>query len=409
MATQLHGASRFLGRADRNAVERRLLRYVGAHSVNPAIDGGPGEAELAGILAADLRAEGFEPVREAVHPGGRDNISATLSGRAGAPVVMFQAHLDTVGLSGKAGTEALSSGGRVYGRGACDTKGSLAAMVEALFLLRGVDPDERATVMLAGGIDEEVSGTGAPALAAAHPEIDMAVVGEPTGLEIAAAHKGVLFFEIAAAGVPAHSSKPHLGRNAIYAMARVLDALETRYLPKLDPVGHPLVGPATLSVTTIAGGTALNVVPAECVISLDRRVIPGEDHAGLLDEFDELLDGLEGVSLQRRQPLMAAAPLDTPPDSPVVQALSRARESVIGGGPATPIGVTYGTDASAFGPAGISCVVFGPGSIDQAHSDEEWVGIEETALAAEILAQTALELAAGPPPASPAPQSSGTS
>ena len=384
--------SSFTNRADRNRVERLLLRYVGVHSVNPTIDGGPGEAALADLLYSDLQAEGFDPVREVVEPGGRDNIVATLPGGAGAPVVMFQAHLDTVGLSGKATAAPISSNGNVYGRGACDTKGSLVAMVESLRLLRDLDPSERATVVLVGGIDEEVSGAGAQALVKAHPEIEMAVVGEPTGLEIATAHKGVIRFEIATVGVPAHSSKPHLGRNAIHAMSRVLDAVEAQYIPALDPDGHPLVGPATLTVTTIRGGTGMNVVPAECVIVLDRRVIPGEDSDQVLAGIDALLGGLDGLSLERREPLLVTSPLDTPIDSPVVQSLIGAREAVLGDR-AEPIGVTYGTDASCFGPAGISCAVFGPGSIDQAHSDEEWVGIEDTARAAEIMAQTAVELA----------------
>ena len=136
----------------------------------------------------------------------------------------------------------------------------------------------------------------------------------------------------------------------------------------------------------------MNVVPAECVIGLDRRVIPGEDNDELLAEFDELLDRTVGLHVERREPFLMTAALDTPIDSPVVEALTDARESVLGDR-AEPIGVTYGTDASCFGPAGISCVVFGPGSIDQAHSDEEWVGIEETARAAEVLAQTAVNLA----------------
>ena len=128
------------------------------------------------------------------------------------------------------------------------------------------------------------------------------------------------------------------------------------------------------------------------MIGLDRRVIPGEDPNDLLAEFDQLLGRLDGVHVERRDPFLITAALDTPAGSPVVQALMRGREEVIGE-PADPIGVTYGTDASCFGPAGISCVIFGPGSIDQAHSDEEWVGIEETAQAAEVLAQTALDLA----------------
>ena len=198
-------------------------------------------------------------------------------------------------------------------------------------------------------------------------------------------------FEIATTGTPAHSSKPHLGRNAIYAMGRVLDAIQTDYLASLDPAGHPLAGPATLAVTTIRGGTGFNVVPAECVIGLDRRVIPGENHEELLEEFDGLLAGLD-VTMERRDPFLITAPLDTPLTDPVVQALKQAREEATGR-EAEPIGVTFGTDASALAPVGISCEVFGPGSIDQAHSDEEWVGIEETATAAEILAQTALNLA----------------
>lgn len=383
--------SEFQGQADRARVERLLVRYVSVHSVNPAIDGGAGEADLASLLFSDLRGWGFNPVREPVHPGGRDNVIATLPGRDGAPVVMFHAHLDTVGLSGKATADALSSGGYVYGRGSCDTKGSLVAMIESLRLLGAVDAAERATVMLVGGIDEEVGGTGAQELAAAHPEIDMAVIGEPTSLEIATAHKGVVRFEIATTGTPAHSSKPHLGRNAIYAMGRVLDAIQSDYLASLDPVGHPLAGPATLAVTTIRGGTGFNVVPAECVIGIDRRVIPGENHEELLEEFDSLLADLD-VTMERRDPFLITAPLDTPLTDPVVQALKQAREEATGR-EAEPVGVTFGTDASALAPVGISCVVFGPGSIDQAHSDEEWVGIEETAVAAEILAQTALNLA----------------
>ena len=383
--------SRFLGRADRDRVERLLLRYVGTRSVNPTYDGGLGEAGLVDLLVADLRAAGYRPVREPVHAGGRDNVVVTLPGREGAPVVMFHAHLDTVGLSGKATAASLSSGGNVYGRGACDTKGSLVAMIESLRLLEEVDPQGRANVVLVGGIDEEAGGTGAEALAAAHPEIEMAVVGEPTALEVATAHKGVVRFEIATAGIPAHSSKPHLGRNAIHAMSRVLNALEDEYIPAIDPEGHPLAGPATLTVATIEGGSGINVVPAECVIGLDRRVIPGEDPDDVLAGFDDLLARLDGLRAERRDPFMITSALDTPPASPVVQALIGARELVTGRR-VEPIGVTYGTDASAFVPAGIICVVFGPGSIDQAHSDDEWVGIEETAIAAEILAQTALQL-----------------
>lgn len=387
-------SSRFTDIVDRDRIEQRLLRYVGIHSVNPALDGGPGEASLATAVHEDLAAMGFAPERQVVHPGGRDNIVLSVPGRPGSPTVMFQAHMDTVGLSGTATADPHVADGNVYGRGACDTKGSLVAMVEALALLKDVDPTDRANLVFCGGIDEEVTGDGARELVAANSGIDMAVVGEPTGLEMATAHKGVLRFEIRTIGMPAHSSKPHLGVNAIYAMAKVVDALVHDYIPRLSSISHALAGSPTLNVSTIRGGTADNVVPAECVISIDRRVVPGEDHEALLREFDELLDGLRrgGIDIERSEPSLATAPLDTRADHPVVVALGEARRDVLGAY-GDPIGVTYGTDGSFFGPAGIPCVVFGPGSIDQAHSDEEWVGIDETARAAEILAQTALNLA----------------
>ena len=387
-------ASPFTGSVERKAVESKLLRYVAIHSVNPALDDGRGEAELATAVYSDLEAMGLAPVRQPVASGGRDNVVARLEGRPGSPLVMFQAHMDTVGLSGKATAEATSTNGFVYGRGACDTKGSLVAMIESLRLLLDVDQAERATIFFCGGIDEEVLGTGAQQLVGGYGDIDMAVVGEPTSLEMATAHKGVLRFTISTIGVPAHSSKPHLGVNAIHHMARVLDMIENEYIPGLDGVGHPLVGGPTVNVSTILGGTAENIVPAECTVAIDRRVNPGEDHVTLMAGFDDLLDELrrDGLSVERSEPHLATAPLDTSPDHPVVIALGRAREAVVGDY-GEPIGVTYGTDSSFFGPAGIPCVVFGPGSIDQAHSDEEWVGIDETAVAAEILAQVALNLA----------------
>ena len=377
-----------------NQILATLQDVVAIDSVNPSLPGGQqGESGMAEYLTAFFGALDIPCELHEALPG-RHNFIATFEGENTEKVLLFECHMDTA--SAQVMTmppfEPHIRDGLLYGRGACDTKGSLVAMVESLRLLEGIPRSERATVVMVGGIDEEAGGTGAQALVEAHPEIEIAVVGEPTGLEVATAHKGVVRFEIATIGMPAHSSKPHLGHNAIHAMSRVLDSLETEYIPALDPDGHHLVGPATRTVTTIEGGAGINVVPAECVIGLDRRVIPGEDHDDLLAGFDELLGRLEGVQVERRNPFMITSALDTPLDAPVVQALLGAREQVTGRR-AQPIGVTYGTDASCFDPAGISCVIFGPGSIDQAHSDEEWVGIEETARAAEILAQTAMDLA----------------
>lgn len=386
--------STFRGAADRTRIRSLLEQFVSIHSVNPALDGGPGESELATALFDHLEAAGMAPRRQVVESGGRDNILVSLEGAPDAPLVMWEAHLDTVTPSGKAWPKAVVEGTRVHGRGACDTKGSLVAMVEALHMVRDLDPGRRTPILFAGAIDEEVSGGGATVISEAGLGIDMAIVGEPTGLELATAHKGVLRFDVETVGSPSHSSKPHLGVNAIYHMSRVLDALENRYIPTLAGISHPLVGNPTICASMIRGGTALNIVPAQCVISLDRRVNPGEDSGEILAEIDELLETLagDGIEARRRWTGLDMGPLDTPADHPLVKALQDARQTILGK-PGKPIGVPYGTDASWYAPAGIPCVIFGPGSIDQAHSDEEWVEIEDTALAAEIIAETALILA----------------
>lgn len=382
-----------LGSVSRKEVEDRLLRFVNVHSVNPGIDGGSGEVELANELESDLRELGIEADRQPVAENGRDNIIGWLFGAEGSPVVMFEAHLDTVGLSGAATTDARTDGLRVFGRGACDTKGSLVAMLEAVKLLSAVDADQRPTIAMVGTIDEEYAGTGAQTLIERAEDFDMAVVGEPTGLHVATAHKGVLRFEIATRGVPAHSSKPHLGRNAIIDMASVLQRLEDVCVPELRRVEHPLVGSPTLNVSTIRGGTAQNVVPAECVISIDRRVNPGEDHDTVLEDIDAVLESLRegGVDVVTSAPTLVTAALDTPSDHPLVVALGAGRAAVLGHA-GEPMGMTFGTDASFFGPAGIPSVIFGPGNIDQAHSDDEWVEIDEVAQGAEILARAMLAL-----------------
>ncbi len=380
-------------RADRSRVEALLLRYVGIPSVNPALDGGAGEGPLGRALEHDLEALGLAVTRQPVYAPDRDNIIARLPGAVGSRELLFEAHLDTVGFSGKAEANPTVAGGDIHGRGACDTKGSLVAMVEAMRLLTLMPANGRCSVTIAGTIDEEVAGTGAERLVAATPIHHLAIVGEPTSLELAVAHKGVLRFEIVAQGSPAHSSKPHLGVNAIEAMASVISVIRDVYAPSLGKVVHPLVGSPTISISTIRGGTGENVVPGECVVSVDRRVVPGETHSAILDDIDDVLATIlvPGATIQRREPHLATAPLDTSPDHELVAALQRARATVIGD-PGRPVGMTFGTDGSIYGPAGIPCVVFGPGSIDQAHSDDEWVGIEETALAAEILVSAATNL-----------------
>ncbi len=235
--------------------------------------GGPGEAELGAMVAQHLATLGLVPIHQKVDAA-RGNVVAVLEGSAG-PVLAFEAHMDTVPTSGSAQARAVRRDGRVYGRGACDTKGSLVAMLEALRLLQAVPADARCTVVFAATLDEEAGVTGIRHFLNDSHGISLAVVGEPTGLANAIAHKGLVRFRIRTKGSPAHASRPELGVNAVYAMAPVLEALQRDVLPRLATVEHPLLGHPTMAVTSITGGVAENVVPAECTIGIDRRLNPG--------------------------------------------------------------------------------------------------------------------------------------
>ncbi len=376
--------------ADRRAVERLLVELVEIPSVNPGLDGGPGEVALGDAVAAVLTSLGLTPIRQPVTDG-RFNVVARVEGVRGSPIVAFEAHMDTVAFSGDAQARAVRRNGRIHARGACDTKGALVAMLEALRLL---EHRPHITILFAATIDEEFGTLGVKQFVRDNPEIDLAVVGEPTRLQTAIAHKGLLRFRIRTEGVPAHGSRPELGVNAIYGMGRVLDAVQRDVIPELRQVMHPLLGAPSLAVTTIHGGSAENVIPAACTIGLDRRVNPGEDMAAWLRRVDQVLEGLrdQQIKVVREEPWFRIAPLDTPPDHRLPRAMQEARRLVLAIDD-PPVGVTYGSDASDFVQVGVPTVVFGPGDIEQAHGNDEWVEIEDVARAAEILAELAVLLA----------------
>jgi len=350
--------------------------------------GGPGEAELGAMVAQHLATLGLVPIHQKVDAA-RGNVVAVLEGNAG-PVLAFEAHMDTVPTSGSAQARAVLRDGRVYGRGACDTKGSLVAMLEALRLLQAVPADARCTVVFAATLDEEAGVTGIRHFLNDSHGISLAVVGEPTGLANAIAHKGLVRFRIRTKGSPAHASRPELGVNAVYAMAPVLEALQRDVLPRLAIVEHPLLGHPTMAVTSITGGVAENVVPAECTIGIDRRLNPGEDVTTALSEIDAALDGPRGlgVNVVRDEPWFILPPLNTEQDHPLVIAMAKARRRVLAAADGV-IGMPYGSNASWLSAAGVPAVVFGPGSIDNAHSDDEWVEIGDVVRAAQVLAELA--------------------
>lgn len=373
---------------EQDAIEL-LTDLVSTPSVSPEIPGGTGEAAVAAKVAAYAEACGADVIFQEALPG-RANVVGTLEGDAGAPVLMLEAHMDTVALGAMTrGHEPwLDDAGLLHGRGSCDTKGSLAAMM--LTLRRASRESVRpCTLVLAATVDEETGSTGADTLAASSVTADGAIVGEPTSLEIVRAHRGGRFWQITTSGRSAHSSRPDLGVNAIYHMSDVIQVLREEFTRRLAGRWHPLCGDSTFSAGTIRAGTSFNVVPDHCKLVFDRRFLPDERLEDVDAELAEVLDiarrRFPGLQVQA-EPEVVAGSLDTPEDAGVVRALMAACEAETGR--AVIAGAPYGSDAASLAAVGIPSVLCGPGDIAVAHSEDEWVPIAEVVQASEVYYST---------------------
>jgi len=371
--------------ASQSTSVRLLQDLIALPSVNPAFFSDPnlhGEHRVAEFLASAARRHGLEVESQPVVPG-RSNLLVRLTPRG--PVrhrVLLAPHLDTVGDPAYAlQLKPVVRDGRVYGRGACDTKGSVCAYFQSLLNVTAAGPRPAHTeILFVGLIDEENMQLGSRHFASHGPKSDFAIVGEPTGLEIVTAHKGDVWLRLRTIGRPAHGATPHRGRNAVTAMSRIVLALETEYASELAArPAHPRLGRPTINVGRIDGGRQPNIVPAECIIDIDRRTLPGETEAGVRREIRALLQrqGLKAsFDTLRTSP---CEPLETNPDLPLVQALTRAA------GRRITRGVHYFTDAAPLAAGGIPSVVFGPGDIAQAHTEREWLAIYQLEKSIHIL------------------------
>jgi acetylornithine deacetylase len=342
-------------------------------------------------------------VRQTVEPK-RDNIVARFDGdRApgdGGKVILLEAHQDTVPVDGMTipPWQPTVRDGRIYGRGSCDIKGGMTAMLGALVRLVEEKPGKRPTVIMACTVNEEHGYSGAQALtrlwtSAGQDSIiprtpDAAIIAEPTNLDVVVAHKGAVRWRCHTHGRAAHSSQPQLGDNAIYKMARVLTALENyaRDVPA-SAAAHPLCGRPSLSVGVISGGLSVNTVPARATIEIDRRIIPGEDgETAYRQVVDYVTHRTElGASLEHERPYLEGRSLSDGPNKVLAGQLVDAARRVRG--QAAEIGVPFGTDAATIAGAGVPSVVFGPGSIAQAHTADEWLSLDELTAASEALYQ----------------------
>ena len=353
--------------------ERLLRELIALPSVNPAFLPGPdwraGEQRVADFLAATAARAGLDVEFQAVSRR-RSNVLARLSPRGKARQrILLAPHLDTV-IGADEQFTPCKRNGCLFGRGACDTKGSIAAMFMAMCeLAQSRQRPAETEVVFAGLVDEEHHQAGSRALVASGLRADLAIVGEPTRLRAVTAHKGTLWMKLETRGKSAHGSWPELGRNAVHAMARVVEVLQTTYAAQLRRRRHPLVGRATVNVGAIHGGTQPNIVPDHCSILVDRRTLPGETEAGVRREIMRALrrKNLAAAFAHDRPP--PCLPLETDPDIPLV---ARFLGSL---GQRKPAGVPYFCDASVLAHGGIPSVVFGPGDIAQAHTANEWISL----------------------------------
>jgi acetylornithine deacetylase/succinyl-diaminopimelate desuccinylase-like protein len=365
--------------------EKLLREIIALPSVNPAFlpagDPHAGERRVAEYLAAVAAGAGLEVDFQKVLPG-RSNLLVRLSpSRPPRRRILLAPHLDTVNASEEQ-FQPVRQAGRLFGRGACDTKGSVAAMLSALIeVAAGGDRPSGTEIVFAGLVDEENLQAGSRALADSGFTADLAIVGEATRLRVVTAHKGSLWLRLETRGRSAHGSKPELGRNAVHQMALIVELLQTRYAAQLRRRRHALLGRPTVSVGTISGGSQPNIVPDFCAMTFDRRTLPGETQLTVEREIKALLReaGLRAALVDEK--LAPCLPLETDPGLPLVAHFLKVA------GQRAPAGVDYFCDASVLARGGIPSVVFGPGDIAQAHTASEWIALSSLERAKNILAR----------------------
>lgn len=363
--------------------EKLLAELIALPSVNPAFlparHPQAGEQRVADFLAATAADAGLEVELHKVLPGRSNVIARLLPRNPVRQTILLAPHLDTVGAEA---TQFIPQrkNGRLHGRGACDTKGSVAAMLSAVCeLARSKSRPQTTEIVFAGLIDEEQAQAGSRALAASGFKADLAIVGEPSRLQVVTAHKGSLWLDLATRGRAAHGATPHLGKNAVHEMAKVVDTLETDYLAQLKRRKHRLLGVGTVNVGKISGGTQPNIVPDGCTIAIDRRTLPGETEVSVRREITALLRAKKLSAKISSAKLAPALALETDTRLPLVRQFLRSAKQP------RPVGVDYFCDAAVLAAGGIPSVVFGPGDIAQAHTSDEWISLAQLERGRELL------------------------
>ncbi len=358
------------------------------------------EQRLSDWLVHYFESIGAHYERIEVAPG-RANVIARYDSIGSTQTLLFDAHQDTVPIDNMKiepfKPQVLD--GRVTGRGASDVKGGLASMLHAFARLVKEKPSGAANVVLSCSCDEEFTTIGIRDLVTYWQENlgksrllttkpNGAIVAEPTDLDVVIAHRGVTRFRVHTIGKACHSSDPTQGRNAIYTMARAVRYLEeySVWLPKSVPI-HSLCGRPTLSVGRIFGGQSVNIVPDSCTIEIDRRLVPGEDPLVVWSTIREQLTERFGPYIVIDEAWISSPALSNHDNAWLAKPLLNCIDNVAGRH--RSLGVAYCTHASTISCAGVPAVVFGPGSIAQAHTEDEFIEIQQLDYAAEIYFQFA--------------------
>jgi acetylornithine deacetylase len=390
-------------RGDAVALARELVRV---DSRNPAlVADAPGEAAVARVLSDVLSSWGFEVEVHEAAPG-RPNVVAWIPGSSGLivtesidpaaemrpemPALIFNGHLDVVGVEGMIHPpfDAETRDGRMYGRGSTDMKGGVAAMCAAA--VRAADAGVTRDILVTAVADEEYQSLGTNELLRRGVRARAAIVTEPTRLAIAPAHRGFAWIEIVVTGRAAHGSRYDVGVDAIRHAGLLLAELDVHDERELVLRTHPLLGHASLHASLIHGGTGMSTYPDRCVLHLERRTVPGESVDGVVAEIEAAC-----ARVRARRPTFEAevirrfsqSPSDVAVDAPIVRSLAAALSEA--GMPAPVEGLSAWTDAALLNAAGIPAICFGPGDIALAHAAEEWVAEAEIERAADVLARLA--------------------
>ena len=387
-------------------LENLLFNLVSINSANPDYSAAaPGEKEIGRFIYDFFTGCKIDCVKQNTIDG-RFNVIAKVEGKKSAPAIVLCSHLDTVYLDGM-DFKPFMDDINIYGPGSCDTKASVAMMMSALINYSKKSSGRDLNVCFAGVVSEESRHIGIRKLIEEFDsyigKADFFIIGEPTNLDIGIAHKGSLKFTIKTKGKNAHGSTPHLGLNAINMMGELIVAINNEIVPEYDRTADELLGKPTINIGTISGGRAFNIVPDNCCIEIDRRMLPSETVKQVLDRFLELIDMLkkdrakslgkeQGRAQENKGPAFDGAIdmvkdyipyLMIDKDNKFLKSFERVCKDVYK--KSLIVGLPYATDGGFSSEFGIPTVVFGPGDINNCHRLEEFVSRKQLRLGTMIL------------------------